>query len=65
MLRNRFYLGYITDAKGGWLKAIHQPFIDSKLFEATQKTANAKDDEPKHHPIRRDGIFTHRNCQMR
>jgi site-specific DNA recombinase len=37
MLKNRFYIGYIPDGKGAWLKAIHQRFIDLKLFEETQK----------------------------
>ena len=45
MLKNRFYIGYIPDGKGGWLEAIHQPFIDVKLFEdarrsRTQRTTN-------------------------
>jgi site-specific DNA recombinase len=38
MLKNRFYIGYIPDGKGGWLKAKHHPFIDLKLFEETQRT---------------------------
>ena len=37
MLKNRFYVGYISDGQGGWLKAKHRPFIDLKLFEETQK----------------------------
>jgi hypothetical protein len=37
MLKNRFYIGYIPDGKGGWLKAKHHPFIDLKLFEETQR----------------------------
>lgn len=37
MLRNRFYIGYIPDGSGGWLKAKHAPFIDLEVFEGVQK----------------------------
>ena len=36
MLKNRFYIGYIEDGKGGWMKAKHQAFITPELFEAVQ-----------------------------
>ena len=36
ILVNRFYLGYIQDGNGGWLKAKHQAFIDPGLFEEVQ-----------------------------
>ncbi len=36
MLTTRFYLGYIPDGNGGWMRAKHEPFIDSELFEAVQ-----------------------------
>ncbi|MFC1958231.1 recombinase family protein [Chloroflexota bacterium] len=37
MLKNRFYIGYIPDGNGGWLKAKHAPFIEEELFEGVQK----------------------------
>jgi len=33
MLKNRFYIGYIRDGNGGWLKAKHGPLIKPELFE--------------------------------
>ncbi len=36
MLVNRFYIGYIQDGNGGWLKAKHESFIDPGLFEEVQ-----------------------------
>jgi hypothetical protein len=38
MLKNRFYIGYIEDGKGEWMKAKHQPFITPELFETVQAT---------------------------
>lgn len=37
MVTNRFYEGYIPDGNGGWIKAIHEPFIEPELFEEVQK----------------------------
>jgi site-specific DNA recombinase len=36
ILRNRFYLGYLPDGKGGWVKGKHEPFIDPVLWEQAQ-----------------------------
>jgi hypothetical protein len=36
MLTNRFYVGYIQDGNGGWLKAQHDPFIEVELFEKVE-----------------------------
>ncbi|MCP4609019.1 MAG: recombinase family protein [Planctomycetes bacterium] len=36
MLSNKFYIGYIPDGNGGWLRAKHEPFIDSVLFDEVQ-----------------------------
>jgi len=38
MLTNRFYIAYIRDGNGGWLKAKHEPFIELDLFEEAQRT---------------------------
>lgn len=37
ILTNKFYLGYITDGNGGWIKAKHQPFIDEELWNRVQE----------------------------
>jgi site-specific DNA recombinase len=37
ILTNRFYIGEITDGNGGWIKAVHKPFIDLQLFEVVQE----------------------------
>ena len=41
MLKNKFYIGYIEDGKGEWIKAKHQPFISRKLFETVQATRSS------------------------
>lgn len=38
MLVNRFYVGQIPDGNGGWIDAIHPPFIDQGLFEEAQQS---------------------------
>ena len=37
MLTNRFYLGYLPDGNGGWMKAKHEAFIDEELWNQTQE----------------------------
>ena len=37
ILVNRFYIGYIPDGNGGWLKAQHGQLIDPELFEKVQQ----------------------------
>lgn len=41
MLKNKFYIGYIDDGKGEWIKAKHQPFISQELFETVQATRSS------------------------
>jgi site-specific DNA recombinase len=36
MVTNRFYIAYIPDGNGGWLKGKHEPFVSSELFERVQ-----------------------------
>ena len=50
MLRNRFYLGYLPDSKGGWIEGKHDPFIHEELWEQTQEVR------------RRNRTSTHANC---
>lgn len=37
VLSNRFYIGYIADDNGRWIKAKHEPLIDPELFERVQQ----------------------------
>ncbi|MDM7999668.1 MAG: recombinase family protein [Dehalococcoidia bacterium] len=37
MLNNRFYVGFIPNGDGGWIRAKHEPFIDPRVFEEAQK----------------------------
>jgi site-specific DNA recombinase len=36
MLNNRFYIGYIPDGNGGWLRAKHSPFVSEEAFKCVQ-----------------------------
>ncbi len=36
ILTNRFYLGYITNGNGGWLKAKHKALLDEELWDRVQ-----------------------------
>ena len=36
ILTNRFYIGYLPDGKGGYIKAKHQPFIEQEIWNAAQ-----------------------------
>ncbi len=47
LLKNRFYIGYIPDGNGGWIKAQHDPMIDAELFEAVQ-VKRKKDSQSTH-----------------
>jgi site-specific DNA recombinase len=38
MLTNRFYLGYLPDAKGEYVQAKHKPFIEQAIWDAAQDT---------------------------
>ena len=46
MLTNRFYIGFIPDGNGGWIKAKHEPFIDPALFEEAQKMRERRLNKP-------------------
>ena len=36
IINNRFYLGYLPDGKGGWLKGRHDAFIDQSVWYQAQ-----------------------------
>lgn len=38
ILTNRFYIGYISDGNGGYIKAKHEPFVTEELFNIVQQT---------------------------
>lgn len=37
IITNRFYLGYLPDGKGGYIKGQHNPFIDQAVWDQAQK----------------------------
>ena len=37
LLTNRFYLGYLPDGDGGWVRAKHEPFITEDLWNQAQE----------------------------
>jgi len=37
MLTNRFYLGYLPDGNGGWVKGKHKAIIDEELWSEVQE----------------------------
>ena len=38
VLTNRFYVGYLPDGKGGWIKAKHGALVEQELWEQAQET---------------------------
>ena len=50
VLRNRFYLGYLPDGKGGWIEGKHDPFITEDIWERAQEAR------------RRNRTSTHTSC---
>ena len=50
MLTNRFYLGYLPDGNGGWVKGKHQPFIDEELWNQVQEVRERNRRAPRNHP---------------
>lgn len=36
ILKNRFYLGFLPDGKGGWLNGMHDPLIDQDVWNRAQ-----------------------------
>ena len=37
MFTNKFYLGYLLDGNGGWMKGKHEAFIDGQLWNQAQE----------------------------
>jgi len=58
MLVNRFYIGYIQDGNGGWLKAKHEPFIDPRLFEEVQIMRQKNRTSTHQHTIQTQNIYS-------
>jgi len=52
ILTNHFYIGYLSDGKGGYIKARHKPLIEQKIWDAAQYTR------------RRNRTTTHQNCTV-
>ncbi|MGD0854578.1 MAG: recombinase family protein [Dehalococcoidia bacterium] len=50
MLQNRFYIGYLKDGNGGWVKARHKPFIGNEIWEGAQEARERNRTAPKNHP---------------
>ncbi|MBA7694451.1 hypothetical protein ES703_103061 [subsurface metagenome] len=50
LLTNRFYLGYLPDGNGGWVKGKHKAFIDEELWSQVQEMR------------RRNATSTHSRC---
>ncbi len=46
MLSNRFYIGYIPNGNGGWMKAKHEPFVQPDLFEQVQRARAERANKP-------------------
>lgn len=42
MLVNRFYIGYIQNGAGGWLKARHDALVEPRIFEAVQEMRSTR-----------------------
>jgi len=53
ILTNRFYVGLLSDGKGGYIQARHKPFIEQGIWDATQDTR------------RRNRTSTHTNCTVK
>jgi len=58
MLVNRFYIGYIQDGNGGWLKAKHEPFIDPRLFEEVQIMRQKNRTSTHQHTVQTKNIYS-------
>jgi hypothetical protein len=61
MLTNRFYIfyiGYIQDGNGGWLKAKHKPFIDPALFEEVQAMRQRNRTSTHQHTVQNKNIYS-------
>ena len=47
MLTNRFYLGYLPDGNGGWIRGKHEPFVDEELFNAALRERERRANKPR------------------
>lgn len=47
MLKNKFYIGYITNGAGGWLEAKHKPLIELEIFEEAQRMRERRTRRPR------------------
>jgi len=52
MLKNKFYLGYIPDGQGGWIKAKHEPFISEETWSQAQESRERNRRAPRNHPAK-------------
>ena len=52
MLTNRFYLGYLPDGNGGWMKAKHEAFISEKLWDQVQQARERNRRAPSNCPAK-------------
>jgi hypothetical protein len=50
MLTNRFYIGFISDGNGGWIKAKHEPLISQEIWSQAQEMRQ------------RNTTSTHKHC---
>ena len=52
MLKNKFYIGYIPDGGGGWIKAKHEPFITDDIWSQAQEWRERNRRAPRNRPAR-------------
>ena len=52
ILRNRFYIGQLSDGNGQWLKAKHEPFISEELWNQVQEARKRNRKAPRNRPAR-------------
>ena len=50
MLKNKFYIGYISDGNGGWLEAQHDAFITEELWNQVQESRERNRKAPRNRP---------------
>ena len=65
ILTNRFYIGYLPDGKGGYLRAKHKPFIEQQIWEAAQETRrrNRTSTHTKC-PVKEEDQYAYRDCLL-
>ena len=50
MLKNKFYIGYIQNGEGGWLKAKHNPLVSEEIWSRAQEHRERNRRAPRNHP---------------